>query len=108
MASQNASFNEDSQSVVSSTLSSAPATSILDQINNKLGGIDPQVEETLANNNQIPQQAPKQRKYHQKLFIETLVNRQKHRAWYWAHGSEYELQQPNKKGRNDLYWACNH
>jgi hypothetical protein len=89
MAAQNASFDEDSQSVVSSTLSTTPVTSILDQIDNELRGIGQQAEETL--NVQIPEQAPKRHTYHQKVFIKTVLKRQKHRAWYWAHGTEYEL-----------------
>ena len=108
MASQTTAFNEDSQSTVSSILSTAPATSVLDQIDDELGGMGPQAEETLADNGKRPQQASRQRQYHQRHFIENKVDRKRLTAWYWAHGDEYECQEPNKNGQRDLYWACDH
>jgi hypothetical protein len=54
MASQYASLNKDIQSTISSTLSSTLATSVFDQIDDELGGIGPQAEETLADNGQQP------------------------------------------------------
>jgi uncharacterized surface protein with fasciclin (FAS1) repeats len=108
MASQNASFNKDTQSTISSTLSSTSATSVLNQIDAELREVGPQAEETLADNGQQPQQAPKQRQYLQKHFIENKVDRKRLVAWYWAHGNEYECQELNKKGQKDLFWAYNH
>jgi hypothetical protein len=82
MASQTTAFNEDSQSTVSSILSTALATSVLDQIDDELGGMGPQAEETLADNSKRPQQAPRQRQYHQKYFIKNKVDRKRLTAWY--------------------------
>jgi hypothetical protein len=108
MPSQNASFDEDTQSTISSTLSSTPLTSVPNQINEELGGIGPQAEETLADNGQQSQQAPKQRTYDRKRFIENKVDQGRLSAWYWAHGTEYERQEVGKKGQRHLFWACNH
>lgn len=108
MASQNASFDEDSLSTISSTLSTAPATTILHQIDNELGGMGSPAERTLADNGHLTQQAPKQRNIGGKLFIETIVDRKRLTAWFWAHGNEYECQQLSKSGQKDLYWVCNH
>ena len=52
MITQNASFNENTQSTISSTLSSTSATSILNQIDAELGEIGSQAEETLTDNKQ--------------------------------------------------------
>jgi hypothetical protein len=54
MASQITTFDRDYQFDVSSTLLIAPATSILNQIDDELGGMSPQAEETLADNSQLP------------------------------------------------------
>jgi hypothetical protein len=108
MASQITAFNKDSQSIISTILSTTPATSILDQIDEELGGMGPQAEETLADDGQLPRRAAKQHQLDGKLYIEIVVDRKRHIAWYWAHGNEYECQELNKKGKRDLHWACNH
>jgi len=108
MASQNASFDEDSQSTISTILSTAPLTTIPNQTDNELGGMGPQAEQSLADNGQLPRQAAKQRNFEGRLFIETVVDRKRLVAWFWAHGNEYECQQPGKSGKKDLYWACSH
>jgi hypothetical protein len=104
-SSQTTAYDDDAISVISSAISTAPATSILDQIDDDLGGMGPQAQETLADAGQPSARAPKQCYYNGQLYIEIAVDRKRNSAWYWAHGKaawywahgkEFECQTPNK------------
>lgn len=101
-------------SVISSTLSSAPATVHLDRTAVELG-LHPSTntDEAFLDSNPPPL-APKTHTtstgaIYVQLVLQDADRRKKQRtAWYWEHGKEYECQTAsNKKGKLTRHWVCN-
>jgi hypothetical protein len=99
--------DSDSQSQLSTNLSSAPATAIFDQTDADLGDFGPQAEATQADDCQEALQAPRRRHSHT-LFIENRINCKRSVTWFWDHGTEFECQTLNKRQKKDIYWVCKH
>jgi hAT family C-terminal dimerisation region len=96
----------------SSTPSSAPATALLESVEQELGLQPPARESEAPIITEVPKAA---RQFQQSgtSYIELLVQdtrRKPRSAWYWQHGSEFEAQ--NKAGGHKLkesrVWVCNH
>ena len=92
----------DSQSEISSRLSSVPETEALDRIKAELDSAH-----TDQSNSDIGRRPAKKRRNNQGIdFIEVLTENKRQNAWYWTYGQEWECQKPNKKGKKNRFWDC--
>lgn len=80
-------FNPSSQSELSSRLSSAPDSELLDGIEAELGSAH-----TGQSDSDIERRPAKRRRNNQGIdFIEVLRENTRRKAWYWTHGQEWTL-----------------
>jgi hypothetical protein len=65
---------------------------------------------TVATPEEPPREPRRHRAINGTLYIELMIKKEKGKqrsAWYWDHGSEYEIQNP-PKGTNPWVWRYNH
>jgi hypothetical protein len=94
----------------SSTRSYAPATALLDRVEEDLG-FDARIDSEASSTIEQPVKLPhRHTALNGTIFIEILIKehvRKQRTAWYWQHGAEYEVQnKPKVKGKNLRYWVC--
>jgi hypothetical protein len=100
-------FDDEPLSDFESTLSTTPATTLLDQVEVQLG-LAGKPASSDNQDSETAQRPPKRRRNSRGIeFIEVKYTKEGTRtAFYWQHGYEAECQRPNKKGKKETYWVC--